>query len=323
MAHLGEALGEALGKALGKALGEALRRTLGTGTTELLRSVRAGNARSIGTRRTARDAGDATGSRHASVVVRRRRGRTIGGTHARVVLRTAPRQANARVPDRIALHLVDGHLGGMAVDELDESAALAGGDLHVGDLAKSLEEGAQLVLGDVARQSTDKDSRIVWIGELVHRLLDGVEGVRVLLIGRHAPTHLAIVAGHLWNRTGRALRAMAILVRPANRALDWSLPPKKNNMDEPGLGGGSRDPHGAVAAVDSLHLNQGALLIALITKANEAVAARLASHGIRHDLGRLARRKAGLEERDQHEFVNFGAEVADEDGELGAAVVTE
>lgn len=123
-------------------------------------------------------------------VLRRRRGRTVRSAYTRVVLRATPREADARVSDGVTLHLVDRHLSCVTVDELDETAPLSGRDLDVGDLAKALEERAQLVLGDVAREAADKDSRVVGIGELVHRerversllLLAAVSVVRLLLL---------------------------------------------------------------------------------------------------------------------------------------------
>lgn len=132
--------------------------------------------------------------RHA--VVGRRRSRTVRSTHARVVLRAAPRKADARVPNRISLHLVDRHLSGVAVDELDKAAALSGGDLDVCYLAETLEEGTQLVLGHVARQAADEDGSVVRVGELVHGSLTHA-GTRVAAAAaavertrlRHAPAH--------------------------------------------------------------------------------------------------------------------------------------
>lgn len=91
--------------------------------------------------------------------------------------------------------------------------------------------------------------------------------------------------------------------------------------DVPILGSGSRNPHRTVTAVDSLHLDERTLLVVFIGKAHEPVAAALARHGVGHDLGRLARGEASLEERDQDIFVDLGAKVADEDAVLGAAVV--
>lgn len=105
--------------------------------------------------------------RHAHVV-RGRRGRAVRGTYAGVVLGTAPAETDARVSNGITLHLVDGHLGGVAVDKLDETAALARRDLDVGDFTEALEEGAELVLGDVARETTDEDGSVVGVSELVH-----------------------------------------------------------------------------------------------------------------------------------------------------------
>lgn len=90
----------------------------------------------------------------------------------------------------------------------------------------------------------------------------------------------------------------------------------------PVLGGGRRDTHGSVAAVDTLHLDQSTLLVLLVREANEAVAARLTRLLVRHDLGALARREPGLEQSNQNKFVDFVAEVANEDGKLGTSGVT-
>lgn len=91
--------------------------------------------------------------------------------------------------------------------------------------------------------------------------------------------------------------------------------------DVPILGSGSRNPHRTVAAVDSLHLYERTLLVILIGKAHESIAAALSRHGVGHDLGRFARREPSLEERDQNILVDLGAKVAHEDAVLGSAVV--
>jgi hypothetical protein len=82
--------------------------------------------------------------------VRRRRSRAVGSANSRVVLRSTPAETHAGVADGVTLHLVDGHLGGVTVDELNEATALAGGDLDIGDLTEALEERSQLVLGNVS-----------------------------------------------------------------------------------------------------------------------------------------------------------------------------
>src|SRR6187402_3444800 len=89
----------------------------------------------------------------------------------------------------------------------------------------------------------------------------------------------------------------------------------------PSLRGGGGNAHGAVAAVHALHLHKSALLVRLLTEANEAVSARLTGHSVGHDLGRLARRETGLEERHEDELVDLGSEVANEDAILRAAIV--
>jgi hypothetical protein len=70
-----------------------------------------------------------------------RRGWTIrcaGGT--RIVLTTPPREANTRVADRISLHLVDGHLRGVALNKLYKTTPFARRNLDICDLPKALEE---------------------------------------------------------------------------------------------------------------------------------------------------------------------------------------
>lgn len=121
--------------------------------------ARTAKARAGGSRRTG-------GARRE--VVRRRGSRAVGSTYTRVVLRATPGETDARVTNWVALHLVDSHFGSVAMDKLDEATALAGRNLDVGDLSESLEERAQLILSNVARQATNKDGRVVRVGELVH-----------------------------------------------------------------------------------------------------------------------------------------------------------
>ena len=232
---------------------------------------------------------------HAHRGVHGRRGRSgavRAASGAGVVLGATPAQAHARVTDGVALHLVDGHLRSMALDELDETAALSGGDLDVGDLAESLEERAELVLGDVAGKTANEDRGVVGVSELVHGLGSTVEAH-----GRRA--HRGVDAGRAGHTHGTGDNAGALV-----------------------LGGGGGDTHGAVAAVDTLHLAQGTLLVVLVGEAHKTVTAGHAADGIGHDLGGLAGREAALEERDEDVFVDLGAEVTHEDGVLGATVIT-
>lgn len=253
-------------------------------TTKMVRTVRA--------RTTVR--------RHA--VVGRRRSRTVRSTHARVVLRATPRKADARVPNRISLHLVDRHLGCMAVDKLNKATALSGRNLHIGDLAESLEEGTKFILRDVAGQTANEDSGVVRVGKLVHRSLShastrvtaataAVEWTRL----RHAPTHARLhwVRHHL-----AAMAATVVGVLVSTEGTDISIYPKMRvypKQDIPLLRSRSTNTHGPVAAVDTLHLVQSTLLVALVGEAHESVTARLAGGSIRHDLGGLARGEASLE----------------------------
>ena len=223
-----------------------------------------------------------------------------GSSGTRVVLGASPGQADARVSDGVTLHLVDGHLSGVALDELDKAAALSGWDLDVGDLSEALEERAELVLGDIAREATDEDGGVVGVSELVHWLGGTVVADRGSSHGVHARGHVASHwgAGHTAHGTRWSTTARLV------------------------LGGCGGDSHGAVATVDALHLGESALLVALIREANEAIATGHARDRISHDLGRLARWESGLEKRDQDVFVDLWAKVTNENRKLGSTVIT-
>lgn len=198
-------------------------------------------------------------------IVRRGRSRAVRSANTRVVLRSAPREADAGVADGVTLHLVDSHLGGMTMDKLDEAATLAGRNLDVRNFSEALEERAKLVLGDISGQTADEDGSVVGVRELVHRL-HGVKLGRIV-VGGHAPA--AHRVGRSRNRRRHlvvATVAVSILVRASLR-------------------GGSGDAHGAIAAIDALHLDESTLLVGLLREADETVTARLAGHGVRHDLG--------------------------------------
>lgn len=152
--------------------------------------------------------GRVIGARRTTTVVWGRRCRTVGSTYTGVVLRTAPRQTDAGVANRVSLHLVDGHLSSVAVDELDKATALSRRDLDVGDLAEALEEGAELILGHVARQATNENSGVVGVGELVQAAVHAASHTT-----SHAARHTAAHATHTARRTaGTRLHAATILV---------------------------------------------------------------------------------------------------------------
>jgi hypothetical protein len=180
----------------------------------------------------------------------------------------------------------------VALDELDETTALSRGDLDVGDLAESLEERTELILGDIARQTADKHSGVVGVSELVHGLGSTVE-THGGTVHRGVHASGAGHAAHVGSNTGTLV-----------------------------LGGGGGDTHGAVAAVDTLHLGQSTLLVGLIREANETVSTGHAADGIGHDLGRLARGEAALEKRNKNVFVNLRAEITNENRVLGTTVIT-
>lgn len=209
-----------------------------------------------------------------------------------VVLRSTPAETHTGVTDGVSLHLVDGHLRGVALNELNETATLSRRDLDVSDLAESLEERTELILSDITRESTNEDSCVVRVSELVHRLRSTVE-----THGRS--THWRVHASGTRHAHGSG-----------------------NNTRTFVLGSGGGDAHGTVAAVDTLHLGQSTLLVVLVGEANETIATRHAADGVGHDFGGLAGWESVLEQGNKNIFVDFRAEIADKDGVLGTTVVT-
>jgi hypothetical protein len=235
---------------------------------------------------------------HAGSVNGRWGCRTVrSASWAGVVLGTSPAKTNARVANRVALHLVDGHLRCVTLHELDESASLAWRDLHVGDLAEALEERAELVLGDVAGQAANEHSGVVGVGELVHGLGSAVVAHRRGAHGVHTHARAAATLLHTAHTTGAARTAALV------------------------LGSRGADAHGSVAAVDALHLGKGLLLVVLAREAHEAVAARHSGDGIGHYLRGLGGCVPVLEQLDEDKLGHLGAKVTHEDGILGTALI--
>lgn len=233
------------------------------------------------------------GHAHRGIHRRRGRGRAVrAASGAGVVLRSTPAETHTGVTDGVSLHLVDGHLRGVALNELNETATLSRRDLDVSDLAESLEERTELILSDITRESTNEDSCVVRVSELVHRLRSTVE-----THGRS--THWRVHASGTRHAHGSG-----------------------NNTRTFVLGSGGGDAHGTVAAVDTLHLGQSTLLVVLVGEANETIATRHAADGVGHDFGGLAGWESVLEQGNKNIFVDFRAEIADKDGVLGTTVVT-
>jgi len=153
-----------------------------------------------------------------------------------IILASAPAETDARVANRIALHLVDGHLSCMTLDELDEATALPGGDLDVGDLAKALEEGTQLIFRNVSRKPPNKDGSIIGVGELIHGLL------------------LLLLAVERYGGSSHSRR-----VHWATRT--WHAHPARTSGTALVLWSCRRDAHGSISTVYTLHLTESSLLV--------------------------------------------------------------
>ena len=181
-----------------------------------------------------------------------------------IVLAPSPAEADPRVTNWIALHLVDGHFCCVTLDELNKSTSLPGWDLDIRNLSKSLEKGAELVLRDISRKPSNKDCGIVRVGKLVHWL-------RLAVVSDWRIPHVVHAAhrGSTWPTWTWQAHAP----RPSTSLVLWRC-------------GGNA--HGPVAAVDPLHFLQCALLITLVRKANETIAARHSADWVCHYLGRFA-----------------------------------
>lgn len=195
-------------------------------------------------------------------------------SRARIVLGSAPGKANTRVTNGIALHLIDSHLGGMALDELDKSTSFSWRNLDVSDFSKALEKRSELVLSNISRQTAHENGSIVWIRELVHWLGSTVVTHWGSTHRVHARSHTTrhTTTLHSWHATWRSTSAGLVLRSCC------------------------RDSHGTVATVNALHLGESTLLIPFLSKAYEAISSRHARDGICHDFCRFARWESSLEQ---------------------------
>jgi hypothetical protein len=247
---------------------------------------------------------------HSRVDGRWRRRPVRGAGRSRVVLAAAPGQADARVADRVALHLVNSHFGRVSMHKLYEATSLARRDFDVSDFTKALEERTEFIFSDISREASNKDGGIVGVRELIH-------GLTTATTAAAAATSPSTIVAHRGGthrvHAERPIAGLLLLHVHSGRTAGAATLV---------LGGGSRNAHWAVAAVDALHFAKRLLLILLIGKAHEAIATRHSADGICHDLGRLAGRVPVLEERHENEFGDLRAQVTDEDGELGTTVIT-
>lgn len=180
----------------------------------------------------------------------RRSGTVWGAGGTRIVLATSPAETDPRIPNRIALHLVDGHLCCVTLDELNKPAALPGRNLDVGNFSEALEERPELVLRDIPRKPSNKDCGVVRVGELVHWL-------RLAIVSDRRTSHV-VHAAH-WCSSWTTWTWHAHTSWPSTTGLVlWCC---------------RGDAHGSIAAVDPLHLLQCALLVTLVREANKTVAA--------------------------------------------------
>ena len=144
----------------------------------------------------------------------------------------------------------------MTLHKLNESTAFSRRNLDISDFTESLKKRTKLVFSHIPRKTSDEDGSVVGIGKLIHRLRSAVVSDRWV-------SHRVHSYGPWVTRHGHPDRANS------SRFVFWS-------------GGGN--PHRTITAIDTLHLGQGALLVALVGKPNEAIAAGHATNWIGQDL---------------------------------------
>ena len=153
----------------------------------------------------------------------------------------------------------------MTLDKLNKAATLSGRNFDVCDLTKALEERTKLVLRDISGKPSDEDRSVIRVCELVH-------GLRLTIVSDWGVPHVV----HATN--GRSSRA----------GWTWHTHSSWPSTTSLVLWCGCRDTHRTIAAVDSLHLLQCPLLVALVGEANKTISARHSADWIGHDLSGLA-----------------------------------
>lgn len=178
----------------------------------------------------------------------------------------APGQTHPRHADLVAVQLIDGHLGASAVNILDEAAPFAWRDLDIRDIAIGSKKTTELVLVHDTGQPADKDRCIVRVRKLV-------VGILLMRVGLNWGGEVAVA--HTARRSGSRSTTGSICGGDIHGAevRFW-------------LWGRNREAHGAAATVHALEFFDRAELFALVAKADEAVATRLARGRVGHDLGR-------------------------------------
>jgi hypothetical protein len=182
----------------------------------------------------------------------------------------------------------------MTLDELDKTTSFSRRDLDISDLTKSLEERAQLILGDIAGEATDKDSGVIGISELIHRLWSTIVAHRwsAHRVHAHGSWSMHTTAHGTGNRTAAIFRSCGA------------------------------NAHRSITTVYTLHLRKRTLLFIAIRESNEAVASRHSSKRISHDFGRLARWVTVSEDAEQNALVNIWSEISNKDAEFWSAFFT-
>ena len=89
-----------------------------------------------------------------------------------MVLRSSLREADARISDKLTLHLPYRYLGYTAINELNEAITLAGKDPDIYNLPEAVEEQLELMLSYIIRKTANEDSHIVRVSKLMYRLLN-------------------------------------------------------------------------------------------------------------------------------------------------------
>lgn len=168
--------------------------------------------------------------------------------------------------DLVSVHLVDSHLGALAVHKLHKSTSLARWNLDVSNISKHSKAVPELVLVTNSRETANKDSGVVGVVVLVRGVLRTarLHSREAISCGGH--THVIVVVNVHVAHAAHATYGHVASVRVVHVAVVIVVHAHLV------LGCGHRDADGAAATIDALHLVKGTHLLTLVSESNKSIA---------------------------------------------------
>lgn len=167
--------------------------------------------------------------------------------------------------DLVSVHLVDCHLGALAVHKLDKAASLARRDLDVGNVSKHGEAVPELVLMADSRETANKDGGVVGIVVLARGVLRASRLNReAVSSGGHSHVVVHVHVGHAAHTANSHVASVGVVhvVVVVIVVVHAHLV----------LGCGHRDADGAATTVDAWHLVKSTHLLTLVRESHKSIA---------------------------------------------------